>query len=179
MHSPTGDGRGSILSGHGKKQAERGALTLWRQQKGLVRTRKETDRASRTHKLETAEGATCQDTERNRPSDAHSRPGYGRWRDLSGYRKKQAERDALTNWRQQREGLIKTRKETDRVRGTHVLETAERGICQDTERSRPSKVRSLPGDGSDLSGYEKKQTETEQGTLTPWRRQSEGLCQDT
>jgi hypothetical protein len=64
--------------------------------KGLVRVRKETDRARHTHVLETAEGGACQGTERNRPSEVNSRPEYGRGRDLLGHIKKQTERDALT-----------------------------------------------------------------------------------
>ena len=148
------------MSGHRKKSTKQGALTFWRRQReGLVRTRKETDRASSTHFLETTEGGTCQDTKKNRASDArdahsqtgdsrgrdlsghgkkrpsegHSLPGDGRGRDLSGNRKKITEQGALTSWRQQRERL-----------------------CQDTERNRP----------------------TDQGALTSWIRQREGgTCQ--
>ena len=102
---------------------------------GLVRIRKETNRATRTHQLEETEGGTCQDTERNRLSEAHSHPGDGRVRDLSGYGKKQTERGILTNWRQQSEQLVRTR-----------------------ERNRPRDAHSRPGDGrgSDLSGHGKK-----------------------
>ena len=46
-----------------------------------------------------------------------------------------------------REGLVRTRKEIDRVRVTHFLETAEGGTCQDTERNRQSEGHSLPGVG--------------------------------
>ena len=35
-----------------------------------------------THFLETVEGGTCQDTERNRLTEAHSHAGDGRRRDL-------------------------------------------------------------------------------------------------
>ena len=59
-----------------KKETERRPLASWRRQReGLIRTAKAIDRATRTHELETAEGGTCQDTESNRPSDAHSHPG--------------------------------------------------------------------------------------------------------
>jgi hypothetical protein len=119
------DRRGRGLSGHEKKPSERGPLTSWRRQReGLVRTRKETDRARPTHSLETvrgglvrtqketdrarpthflesAEGVTCQDTERDRPTEAHSLPGYGRKRDLSGHGKKPTKRGPLTSWRSQ------------------------------------------------------------------------------
>ena len=118
-HSPSGDGRGRELSGHGKKSTDRGALTHWRRQRegfvrtrketdrprrthilktveeGLVKTRKEIDRPRRTHILETAKGGTCQDTETNRPTEAHSLSGDGRRRDLSGHARKPTDRRAL------------------------------------------------------------------------------------
>jgi hypothetical protein len=164
------------LSGHGKKPTKRGALTNWRRQReGLVRTRKETDRARHTHFLETAVRGTCQDTESNQLSEGHPQPGDGRGRELSRHGKKPTDREALTSWRQQSEGLVRTWKETDRARGTHCLETAEGGTCQDTERNRPTEGNSRPGDGreSDLSGHGKKSTK--RGALTSWRRQREGL----
>ena len=58
---------------------------------------------------------------------------------------------ALTFWKRQREGLVRTQKETDRARHTHVLETAEGGTCQDTQMNR------------------------RKGALTLWKRQREGL----
>ena len=42
---------------------------------GLVRTHEECDRERHTHVLEIAEGQTCQDTERKRPSEEYSLPG--------------------------------------------------------------------------------------------------------
>ena len=153
---------------------DRGALTLWRRHReGPVRTRTEIDRPRRTHQLETAEGVTCQDTERNRPSEAHSQAGDGMGRDLSGHRKKSTERGILTNWRRHREGFVRTRKETDRARRAHSLETAGEP-CQDTERDRSAEEHSLPGDGigRDLSGHRKKSTD--RGALTPWKQHREG-----
>ena len=154
-HSLPENGIGRDLSRHGKKP----------------------DRPRHTHKLETASGGTCQDTERNRPTEAHSHSGDGIGRDLSGHGKKPTERSALTNWRWQGEGQVRTRKETDRLRRTHFLETAEGGTCQATERNRPTEVHSLPGDGigKDLSGHGKKPTE--RSALTNWRRQEEGLSE--
>jgi len=81
-----------------------------------------------------AEGGTSQDKERKPPSKAHSLPGDGRGRDKSGHRKKAIEQGALTYWRQQREGPVRTRKESDQARHTHFLETAEGGTSQDKER---------------------------------------------
>jgi len=86
--------------------------------------------------------------ERNQPSKGCSHPGDGRGRDESGYGKK--EWGALTSWRWQRGGQVRTWKESDQVRGTHILEMAE-------------------GDGS---GHIKKATE--QGALTSLRQQRNG-----
>jgi hypothetical protein len=148
VHSLSGDDRGRDLSGRTRKQTNRGTLTLWRRQKeGPVRTRKEIDRVRGTHFLERAEGGACQNTETNRSSEAHSQTGHGRRRDLSGHGNKPTERGPLTNWRRQKEGPVRTRKEIDRVRGTHILETAEGGTCQDTETNRSSEGHSLSGDG--------------------------------
>ena len=119
-------------------------------------TQKETDRPRHTHKLKTAEGESCQDTEgnrlskgthaletgkggtcqgaeRNQLSEVHSPTGDGRGRNLSGHGNKPTKQGALTSWKQQREGLVRTQKETDRARGTYVLEMAEGGTRQDTE----------------------------------------------
>ena len=149
-HSPTGGGKGRDLSGHRKKPSERGALTSWRQQRErLVRIWKEADQARHTHSLETAEGGTCQNMERTRPSEAHSLSGDGR--------------------------LVRAQKETDRVRRTHFLETEEGRACQDKERTRRSEAHSRPGDGRGrgLSGHGKKLTE--RGPLTSWRQQRKRL----
>ena len=70
---------------------------------------------------------------------------------MSRHGKEPTERGTLTSWRQQREGLVRTRKEIDRSIGTHSLKTAEGGTRQDTERNRPSQA------------------------LTSWRRQREGF----
>ena len=51
-------------------------------------TQKETDRTRHTHFLKAAEGGTCQDAKKTRPSGAHSRSGDGRGRDLSGHGKR-------------------------------------------------------------------------------------------
>ena len=175
-HSQAGDGMGRDSSGRRKRPTEQGSLTSWRQHReGLIRTQKETDRARHTHILETASRESCQDTERNRPSQAHSPTGDDIERDSSGHRKKPTEPGALTSWRQHREGLVRTQKETDRPRRTHQLETASGGTRQDTERSRPSQAHSPPGDGigRDSSGHRKRLTD--RGALTSWRRHREGL----
>jgi hypothetical protein len=158
-HSLPGDGRRRDLSGHGNKPTKRRTLTSWRQQRNeLVRTRNENDRAMCTHFLETG---TCQDTQRNRPSGVYSLSGDNRGRNLSGHRKKPTEQRSLTLWRQQRDGLVRTLKETDQATCTHQLETAERGTCRDTKRNRRSNAHSPTGDRGerDLSGHREKPTE--------------------
>ena len=139
-----------------KKSTEPGTLTSWRQQReGLFRALKEINQARCTHFLKTADGATCQDTERTRPIDGHSLSGDGRGSDLSRHRKNSTKRGTLTPWIWQRERLVRTWKEIDRARPTHKLETAERATCQDTERNQPIDGHSLSGDGRgrDLSGH--------------------------
>ena len=138
-------------------------------------TGKETDRSRGTHVLETVEGDMFQNTERTRPSEGHSRPGDGRGSDLSGHGKKSTEGRTLTLWRRQRVRLVRALKEIVRSRGTHCLETAAGGTCQDTERSQPIEGHSQTGDGGgrDLSEHGKKPTERE--ALTSWRRQRDRL----
>ena len=94
---------------------------------------------------------------------------------MSGHRENPTDRGPLTNWRWQTEGLVRTPKESDRPRPTHELETADRGICQDTEKIRPTESHSHPGDGRgrDLSG--RRMNLTDRGPLTVWRQQTEGL----
>ena len=99
--------------------------------------------------------------------------------------------------------MVRTWKETDQQRHTHILETAEGGtwsghgkkptnrgtltswrrqreaLGQDMERNRLTEVHSHAGDGGvrDLSG--RGMRPTNRGTLTNWRRHREGLGQDT
>ena len=93
--------------------------------------------------------------------------------DKSGHRKNVTEQGALTSWRPQREGQVRTQKESDQARGTHILETTEGGTSQDMERKQLSKGHSHPGDHRrrDKSACRKKVTE--KGALTFWRPQRE------
>ena len=93
-----------------------------------------------------AEGGTCQDMETNRLTEVHSLPGDGRGRCLSGYGKRSTDPGALTSWGRQREVLVRTRNEIDRLRCTHQLEIAEGRTCQDTERNQPNEVHTPTGD---------------------------------
>src|SRR6267142_825991 len=117
-----------------QKANKQGALTLWRAQTdGQVRTRKQSDRARGTHFLESTDGRTSQDTETIQPSEGHSPTGEHRRRDKSGHGNNLTERGALTSWRAQTDGRVRTRKESDRARGTHFLESADGRTSQDTE----------------------------------------------
>ena len=194
-HSRTGR-MGRDKSGYGQDPAKRGALTYWRRRREeQVRIRKESNRARGTHILETASGGTSQGTERIRPGKGHSLSGdrigwdksgrgknptqrgaltFWRRRQEGQVRRNQTERGALTPWRRHREGPVRTQKESDRARGTHILETASGGTSQETEIIRPSEGHSLPGDsiGWDKSGHG--MNEIQRGTLTFWRQRQEG-----
>ena len=89
-----------------------------------------------THVLGTAEGVTGQDMVRKRPGERYLLPGDRRGREKSEHRKKVTEREALTPWRPQRERQVGTRKESDRVRGTHILKRSPKegqdGIQKET-----------------------------------------------
>src|SRR6267142_728739 len=101
-----------------------------------------------THFLVSTEKDTTQDIERNRVRKRHSHPeeqrrgtsqnmkriqadvghslaGKHTGRDKSGHRKNLAKRGTLTSWRAQWEGQVRTWKESDQVRGTHFLKSAE------------------------------------------------------
>ena len=79
------------------------------------------DHARGTHKLETAEGGTSQNTESKQMIPGDSLPENRKRRDKSGHSKKSTGPEALTLWRQQRGRRIRTRIRTDRGRGTHQL----------------------------------------------------------
>ena len=108
---------------------------------------------------------------------------------MSGHRNNPTERGALTAWKRHREKQIRTQKESDPERGTHMLETAWEGhvrtqkeserkrgphvldtswgeTSQDTERIRSSEGHSHTehGMGRDKSRHGKNQTE--RGALT-------------
>ena len=86
------------LLGHGKKSSDRGALTscTW-QREVIVRTWKETGRATGTHVLETAEEETCQETKRNKAKVTH-KLGTAEGRTCQGMEKSD-QAGAHTHWR--------------------------------------------------------------------------------
>ena len=67
-----------------------------------------------------------------RPSEEHSLSGDSIGRDRSAHRKKATEQEALTPWRLEREGQVRTRKERKIVKATHSLENTLGATIQDT-----------------------------------------------
>ena len=133
-NSPTGVGIGRDKSERGKNPTKRGALTNssrnWERQ---VRTRKESDRATYTHELKSESGETSQNTERIQLSKGNSLSGDRIGGDKSGRGKNLTERGALTSWRRHRDEQVRIQKESDRARGTHILELELGGTSQNTE----------------------------------------------
>ena len=72
----------------------------------------ESEQMRGTHKLESADGQTSQDTEGIQVSKGHSHPGERRWMDKSGHRRNLSEQGALTNWRAQMDRQVRTWKES-------------------------------------------------------------------
>ena len=121
-HSLSGDRVRRDKSGHGKKATEEGVLTNWRPHQ---------------------EGPS-QDTKRKRLNEGDSRTGNSNGKDKSGHEKKATKQWALTFWTWHHEEQVRTRNESDRARGTHILETASEGTSQDTKRKQLSDGHSHP-----------------------------------
>jgi hypothetical protein len=117
-----------------ESQPVRGTHSLSSTERWLVRTPKESQAARGTHVLSSAEQGIGQDSERKPASEGHSRTVERRARDWLGRRNKASHRRALTVCRAQSEGLVRTAKASQLARGTHILSSAERGTCQDSER---------------------------------------------
>jgi len=89
--------------------------------------------------------------ERKQLSKGHSHPGDHRGRDLSGHRKKGTKQGALTSWRPQREGLVRTQKESNQARGTHILETTGEGLVRtwkESNQARGTHILETTGEGA-------------------------------
>ena len=138
-HSQTEDRTGRDKSRHRKNSTDRGPLTCWRpHMDGQVRTQKESDRPRPTHKLETPQGGTSQDTERILPTKTHSHTGDRMGRDTSRHGKNPTDRGPLTYWRPHGEGQVRTCKESDRPRPTHFLRQHREGqVMTQKESDRP------------------------------------------
>jgi hypothetical protein len=93
---------------------------------GQVRTQKESERARGTHSLESVNGGIGEGTERNQGYEGHSLSGEcRRERSEETKRKRAGGQGALTSWRVQMEGQVRTQNKSKRARGTHQLESAE------------------------------------------------------
>src|SRR6267142_290652 len=113
-HSQAGECRWMDKSGHGKNPTEQGALTNWRAQTDRqFRTQEESNQARGTHRLESADEWTSQDTERTQLSEGHSQTGEHRQTDNSGHKKNLTKQRALTYWREQPDRQVRTQKESD------------------------------------------------------------------
>ena len=113
-HSPAGDHIRREELGQRKKVTGPGELTSWRpQRKGHIRTEKESDQARGAHILETTEGGTSQNMEREQLSKGHTQTGDQRGRDKSEHKKKATEWGPLTCWRWHRRGQVRTQKESN------------------------------------------------------------------
>jgi len=87
----------------------------------------------KTHVLQ-AQRARNTLAERKKAMKEDSQTEEYRGRDLSGHGKKASLGGALTLCGAQREGLIRAQKQSELMRGTHILERTEGGSFQDTER---------------------------------------------
>ena len=67
-------------------------------------------------------------------SEGHSHTGVCRQMDKSEHRKNLTEQRALTYWRVQPDRQVRTQKESDQAKGTHILERAAGQTSEDTER---------------------------------------------
>ena len=99
-----------------------------------------------TYPLKRTDGQTSQDIERTQVSKEHSLPEEHRRIDKSGHGNNLSKLRALTNWRAQTDGQVRTWKEWEHTRGTHRLESADGWTSQDGETIRASERNSHPGE---------------------------------
>ena len=94
-----------------------------------------------THFLNSADQWKGQNMERNRASERHSLSGECRLIDNSGQEKSLRVQCALTNWRVQIHGQLKTWKETCKAMGTYKLKSENPWTTQDTEEKETGCIR--------------------------------------
>jgi hypothetical protein len=99
----------------------------------VVRTAKGSQLTRGAHLLSSADGGAGQDSKRKPASEGHSRSVEDRAREWSEQRKKASQRGALTGCRAQSKGPVRTAKESQLARGTHLLSITERGTGQDSK----------------------------------------------
>jgi hypothetical protein len=88
--------------------------------------------------LQSREGWTSQD-HGNKASEGHSHAAGQRGIGWSGHGKEACERRALTSWRTQSDGRVRTWKGGKRARGTHFLESVENGLVRTWKGSERAK----------------------------------------
>jgi hypothetical protein len=96
--------------------------------------------------------------------------------DKSGHQTRVNKRGALTPWPGQREGQIRTPKESERARDTHMLVSAEVQGSTMKQGIRESEGHSRSGEhkGRDKLGRQAEKKTRKQGPLTDWRTQRHG-----
>ena len=136
-------------------------------------TRRETVRAKGTHQLETR-GKDLSVYTKKQPTEGHFPSRYRKGRDLSEHVKKPTGRGTPTNWRPQKEGLIRTRK-IKRLSEGNELPEDRRGRDLSGHGKKATERHSRSGDRRrwDLSMHGK--IAKERGALTLWRPQ---FCHD-
>ena len=107
-HSLPRDGRGRHLSRHGRKRQAR-ALTPWRPQtEAFVKRRKGREQARGAHFLETIDKGTCSGHGKTEIArERYSHPETTEGRTCQNAERKRPNK-ALTAWREEREGLVRT-----------------------------------------------------------------------
>src|SRR6267142_434065 len=86
----------------------RGTHQLESQTDGQVRTWKESEQVRGTHFLESTDGQTSQNMERIQPSEGHSHSEEHGQTENSGDGKNPTKQGALTNWRVQTDGQVRS-----------------------------------------------------------------------
>src|SRR6266850_805142 len=112
---------------------------------GQVRTWKESEQARGTHKLESTDGETIQEMERIQPSKGHSPTGECRQMDksgVSGHGKNTTKQGALTNWRVQTDGQVRTWKKSVLSKG-HSQTGGHRWMDKSRHGKNPTKQGAL------------------------------------
>jgi len=116
-----------------RKNASKGHLLPGEHRRDKSGNENKAKQARDTHKLEGAV-ETSQDTKRKRASEGHSLPGKHIERTSQHTGKKRASRvHPLPG--EHKVGQVRTRSESEGIRGTHGLKSAEGRISQDTEKA--------------------------------------------
>ena len=138
---------------------------------GQVRIWKESEQAMGTHFLKSTDRQTSQDMERIWASEGYSPTIEYRWVDKLGHKKNTSKQGALTNWRAQMDGQVRTWLESEQVKDTHFLESTEEWTSKDTKRIWASEGHLLPKEHRWMNKLGHGINLNKQGALTNWRVQ--------